>query len=98
MEQKNPQLKELCKKCLLHNKNLHHCPFCNIDFSSNQSTAQALKKLNNISLRANTILNHNKRNTNYYFLMKNFQSLATNRPHLVVDCFILIPILRRYEQ
>lgn len=78
MEQKNPQLKELCKECLLHNKNLHHCPFCNIDFSSNQSTAQALKKLNNISLRANTILNHNKRNTELLFFDEEF-SIAGNK-------------------
>lgn len=64
MEQKF-QLKELCKQCLLHGKNIHHCPFCDIDFTSNQSMAQALKQIKHIqnTPRANTVLNHNKRNT-----------------------------------
>ena len=59
------ELKELCRECLLHNKNIHNCPFCDIDFDSEKSKINALRKIRqNFRLAfANTTIrvNNNKK-------------------------------------
>lgn len=58
------ELKELCRECLLHNKNIHNCPFCDIDFESEKSKINALRKLKrNFKLAfANTTIRVNNNN------------------------------------
>ena len=58
------ELKELCRECLLHNKNIHNCPFCDIDFDSEKSKINALRKIRqNFRLAfANTTIRVNNNN------------------------------------
>ncbi len=62
------ELKELCRECLLHNKNIHNCPFCDIDFESEKSKINALQKIRqNFRLAfANTTIRVNNNNVELF--------------------------------
>lgn len=61
------ELKELCKECLLHNRKIHNCPFCDVDFDNIISVRQKFKQMYSKKIkhqtRANTVLRFNKYNT-----------------------------------
>ena len=73
------ELKELCRECLLHNKNIHNCPFCDVDFTSEQSKIEAMRKIKrNFKLAfANTTIRVNKNNLEL-FRTKDVYSVCGN--------------------
>ncbi len=78
MEQKNIQLKELCRECLLYGKNIHQCPFCTIDFTNKQSITQAFKNIKHIQStpRANVVCRQNKFNTEILHFAEEFSTVG----------------------
>ncbi len=50
----------ICKDCLLHNKKVHDCPFCHIDFNNQNSVITAMRTRHK-SPTANTVIRNHKR-------------------------------------
>lgn len=73
MEQKI-QLHELCKECLLHGKNIHHCPFCTVDFNNNSDIIRRMRIIRNNfkPAFANIVMRVNKNNVELFRMKECF--------------------------
>ncbi len=74
------ELKELCRECLLHNKNIHKCPFCDIDFNNQKSIVNAFRKLNKQHkiLFANTTVRVNNNNIELFRTKEDYSVLGNH--------------------
>lgn len=53
-------LREICKECILHQKKLYDCPYCNIDFNSQQNIIDNLRKLSKHDSIVDSVIQVNK--------------------------------------